>query len=49
MSSELGMILPFAFVMFVVWSVTRIIVARSRARRGKHDDTDARTGHGQRT
>lgn len=30
MNSELGMILPFAFVMFVVWNGTRIILARTR-------------------
>ena len=37
MNSELGMLLPFAFVMFVmfvVWSGTRIILARSHARKG---------------
>jgi hypothetical protein len=32
MNSELGMLLPFAFVMLVVWSGTRIILARTHAR-----------------
>jgi hypothetical protein len=31
-SSELGMLLPFAFVMFAVWSVTRVMLARTHAR-----------------
>ena len=30
MKSELGMILPFAFVMFVVWNGTRIMLARTK-------------------
>jgi hypothetical protein len=36
MNSELGMILPFVFVMFVVWSGTRIILARMRIPRNQH-------------
>jgi len=30
MNSELGMILPFTFALFVVWSVTRVLVARTK-------------------
>ena len=32
MNSELGMLLPFAFALFVVWSGTRILLARTQAR-----------------
>jgi len=32
MNSELGMLLPFAFALFVVWSGTRILLARAQAR-----------------
>jgi hypothetical protein len=36
MNSELGMILPFTFALFVVWSATRILLARLRIPRDPH-------------
>ena len=41
MNSELGMILPFAFVLFVVWSGTRIIIARMQLRRDQTPASEA--------
>lgn len=41
MNSELGMILPFAFALFVVWSGTRIIIARMQLRRGQSPESEA--------
>ena len=40
MHSTLGMILPFAFAMFVVWSGTRIILERMRIPRGANAAND---------
>jgi outer membrane murein-binding lipoprotein Lpp len=42
MNSELGMLLPFAFVMFAVWSGTRIILARTQARSAIRPDVQTR-------
>lgn len=42
MKSELGMLLPFAFVMFVVWNATRILLARTHARSVMPPDIGAR-------
>jgi hypothetical protein len=36
MNSELGMLLPFAFALVVVWSGTRIILARMQLPRDRH-------------
>jgi hypothetical protein len=41
-SSELGMLLPFAFVMFVVWNGSRILLARQHARGTVPADVDRR-------
>ncbi|MGH7650434.1 MAG: hypothetical protein ACREMS_01190 [Gemmatimonadaceae bacterium] len=40
MNSELGMLLPFAFVMFVVWNGSRILLARLHARSTVPADID---------
>jgi outer membrane murein-binding lipoprotein Lpp len=42
MNSELGMLLPFAFVMFAVWNGTRILLARTHARSAMSPDINAR-------
>jgi hypothetical protein len=40
MNSELGMLLPFAFVIFLVWSGSRVLLARIHARGGVPADVE---------
>jgi outer membrane murein-binding lipoprotein Lpp len=45
MNSELGMLLPFAFVIFAVWSGTRMYLARLQSRGAAPPDMNARLDH----
>jgi hypothetical protein len=42
MNSELGIVLPFVFGMFAVWSITRVILVRLRSRGSAASESDAR-------
>jgi outer membrane murein-binding lipoprotein Lpp len=45
MNSELGMLLPFAFVIVAVWCGTRIYIARLQSRDAARPDIHARLDH----